>query len=153
MKPLPSQARLQELFELRGGQLIRIQSKQRPDLLDLPAGAVEGRGYLQAYVDGQTYQVHRLVWKYVTGDDPADQLDHLNGNKLDNRFENLEEVDNRENCSRKNKDRKLPTGVSFYQKGSYVRYTARIHKDGAKVFLGYFKTVEEASSAYRAAKA
>lgn len=153
MKTLPSQERLHELFEYRNGQLIRLQCKYAPQYIGKPAGAIEGRGYLQASVDGQSYQVHRLVWKHVTGKDPADQLDHINGDKLDNRIENLEEVDNRENCARSHQGRELPTGVTLYKRGHYIRYTARIRKNGVKQFLGYFMTPEEASTAYQEAKA
>lgn len=48
-------------------------------------------GYLQMWVGCKHYRAHRLAWLYMTGGFPADpmMIDHINGNKADNRFINL----------------------------------------------------------------
>lgn len=71
-------------------------------------------------------------------------VDHINGNKLDNRIENLQLITNRENLSR-SKNRILPTGV---YKRSNNRYLACITINSKKINLGTYNTPEEASNAY-----
>jgi hypothetical protein len=55
------------------------------------------KGYITTMVGGRNYRVHRLVWLMVYGEFPANQIDHINGIKSDNRIQNLRDVDNKEN--------------------------------------------------------
>lgn len=85
MKPikLPPKERLQELliYDEKNGQLIWKTGKH--------VGKAIGRdGYGHVTVDGVKRQIHRIMWKISTGDEP-DEIDHINKNKLDNRRCNL----------------------------------------------------------------
>lgn len=60
-------------------------------------GGFHGKGYLKIALDGVTYLAHRLAWLYVTGDWPFDVIDHINGDKKDNRIANLRAVTASEN--------------------------------------------------------
>lgn len=108
--------------------------------------------YLSIKVDKRFYLAHRLMWLYVHGRWPTDQLDHKNLDKTDNRISNLREATSSQN------NMNAPTrkdnlcglrGVSKRDNG----YIAQIAKSGVKTYLGYFSTAMEAHESYcRASK-
>jgi hypothetical protein len=51
-----------------------------------------GGGYRRVWYNGYKYLVHRIIWLMQTGNWPEYQIDHINGNRYDNRFENLRDV-------------------------------------------------------------
>jgi len=55
------------------------------------AGSVHSTGYVRIGVDGGKYTAHCLAWLYTHGVWPSDQIDHINGNRSDNRIANLRE--------------------------------------------------------------
>jgi hypothetical protein len=64
---------------------------------DLAGGKpVEGR-YRVITIDGVNYPAHRLAWLYVTGRWPHPEIDHIDGDRTNNRFANLREVTHSEN--------------------------------------------------------
>jgi hypothetical protein len=84
-------------------------------------------------------------------------VDHINGNKLDNRRENLRICTNAEN-SRNRVKSTLNTsgykGVSYKKEKNYIRkkpWNARIKVDYKEIYLGHFQTKEEAAKAYNEA--
>lgn len=160
--PAPcSQEKLKELLDYdpsSGDLLWRITKnsyagKIKPGCV---AGTKGGNGYLVVGIDRRRFFAHRLVWLWHYGTWPAHQIDHKNGNRSDNRIENLREAtagENRQNTS----DRKNNTGargVYFHSgPGRVKRYSASIRLNGRTRCLGYFLTKEEAHSAYLEAKA
>lgn len=52
-------------------------------------GWITNRGYVRTEVIGKAYMVHRLIWLYVNGCFPELEIDHINGDKSDNRYVNL----------------------------------------------------------------
>jgi hypothetical protein len=71
------------------------------------AGAVLGTkmrtGYLSVCFKGQNFKAHRLAWFYVHGVMPSSPIDHVNGDRKDNRIENLRLATNSQNCMNKRK--------------------------------------------------
>lgn len=61
-----------------------------------PTGSICSSGYYTFRAKGKTYRNHKVVWEMFNG--PTDlHIDHINGNKLDNRIENLRAVTQRMN--------------------------------------------------------
>lgn len=117
-----------------------------------PAGTESDAGYRAVLVDGSKYQEHRLVWLYVHGIWPDGLIDHINGDKSDNRLENLRVVDHMGNMQNQPKARKTNrtgfAGVRPHGK----KFQADIRIWGERRVLGTFETAEQAYEACRAAK-
>jgi hypothetical protein len=118
------------------------------------AGTMNIYGYIQICVDSKSYKAHRLAWLYMTGKMPKEYIDHINGDKTDNRFLNLRECSNSQNMQNKKKAQKNHVsgflGVQLRKdRGSYVSH---IYVNKKRKYLGSFKSPELASEAYLKAK-
>ena len=58
----------------------------------------EKEGYRQIHIDGKNYYAHRLAWLYVYGTMPSQMIDHIDGDKKNNKIENLRHVSDFENA-------------------------------------------------------
>lgn len=108
---------------------------------------LDGRGYIQPRLLSKRVLLHRLIWLYMTGEWP-NIIDHINGKRDDNRWENLRNVNistNAKNSKRYKNNTSGCTGVSKY-KG---KYKAMIQDQKISILIGYFNSFEEASSARR----
>lgn len=104
-------------------------------------------GYVRVKVDGHAYLAHRLAWLYVTGAWPSETIDHINGEKSDNKFANLREAthsQNKANAPIYRKRLKLPKGV--FPNGN--RYGSQIRFEKRRIYLGTYRTPEEAHGVY-----
>ena len=118
------------------------------------AGRISKYGYWTIAIDGRWYMAHRLVWLWVHGSWPQHEIDHKDGNRLNNNPENLRDVPhaiNAQNIRRARRDNKS-AGVLGVSVGSDGRARASVHLDGKQVYLGSFDSVEDAHSAYLRAK-
>lgn len=125
-----------------------------------PVGGPEKKGYLAMSFQPPRspkslyYFVHRIVWLIVTGKWPEAEVDHRNGDKADNRWDNLRHADdelNSQNRRRANKNNSTGMlGVTFDKaSGKYdsrIGHRRKLHK------LGKFDTPGEAHQAYVDAK-
>lgn len=113
------------------------------------AGSLQSAGYSQIYIDGRNYTAHRLAWLYVTGRWPGGEIDHADGDRLNNRFANLRNAsrsENNANSRRRYNNRSGYKGVSFFKSAGL--FAACIAKDGRRFHLGYFQRAEDAHAAY-----
>ena len=107
------------------------------------------------YIEGKQYKRARLAIFYTDGVMPIDMVDHINGDTADDSRNNLRQVSNTENqYNRRNpkiSGNNKYIGVSLYSRTG--KYQAKIRVSGVDKHLGYHDTPEEASKAYREAKA
>lgn len=92
-KKLPSQFYLQLDFEYDPETGILTRN-------DFEAGYENSRGYREVTYQNRVYYAHRLIWKYMTNEDP-DTIDHINGDRRDNRWNNLRNVSAKINLQNK----------------------------------------------------
>jgi hypothetical protein len=113
--------------------------------------AVNGNGYFSGHILGSSAVAHRIIWKLVHGYDP-DQIDHINGSRIDNRVPNLREVsaaENTQNQKRRDDNTTGMTGIYRYaHERKHMMWLVRI---GSK-HIGYFDCIGQAIAARRAAE-
>jgi len=112
-----------------------------------PAGCLGKRNFRRIEIHGKQYQITHVIWAMHTGKWPAEQIDHINQNRLDNRMSNLREATAAQNTRNRKSKNPLTKGVCI-NKGAYQ---ARITVDGKTFHLGRFRTCEEAAKAYQEA--
>lgn len=103
------------------------------------AGTVKKGGnkkYIHIIIDGFVYKAHRLVWLYFHGDWPKNTIDHINGNGIDNRIENL--ADKSLSDNHKNKRLYITNGSGicgvFYNKNK-KRFISQIRVNTRQISL------------------
>lgn len=109
-----------------------------------------GNQYLILTINGNIIKAHRAAWFIVHGEMP-DQIDHINGNGLDNRISNLRNVsnqDNQRNC-RLRKDNK--TGVVGVR-NMHGKFASQIRVNKKDIHLGVFSDFFEACCARKSAE-
>ena len=118
-----------------------------------------GKAYICIGLEGQKYLAHRLAWLYMTGAWPQNDIDHINGEKSNNRWLNLRDVTRTVNMqnlrgpTRSNRATKLLGVARIRAKGlKKICWAARIRHEGKKVHLGSFDSPEQAHQAYLVAK-
>lgn len=131
-----------------------LYSRGKKNFID-PITTKGNHGYffvnIPYYVDGKKYKkvltVHRVIWFICKGIWP-NVIDHINGNRLDNRLCNLRSVDtttNTYNTKLRHTNKAGKTGVAWSK--CKKKWRAYGFIKGKQIFLGYFVKVEEAISA------
>jgi hypothetical protein len=112
-------------------------------------------GYRHAEVRfrGSAYPSHRIIWLLVHGKWPNGEIDHINGDSLDNRIENLRDVSRSENMRNRalhSKNKSGCFGVSFASNAN--RWVAKIRHQGKIISLGNHETIFDAACARKSAE-
>lgn len=150
--PLPSQERLLDLFtyDADGGHLIWRTTMGSRAISGSSAGVLTKNNYVRIGVGGKDYVAHRLIWVWMTGVEPPCDIDHINGNRSDNRWQNLRLATRSENLSNGRRRITNNSGVKgVCWKANKGKWHAQITSKGVGYHLGFFDDKDEAARAYR----
>jgi hypothetical protein len=144
---------LKKTFRIRNGNLERIDLRRT----DGKWKVVENKknhniGYCQVYFNGRMVKYHVIIWILSTGEDIPQgyELDHINGNKLDSRIENLRLVTTRQNQQNRKTHRAGRLTGTCYNK-RYHNWKSQIGINKTHITIGRYKTEPEAHAAYKIA--
>lgn len=112
----------------------------------------DGSGYRVGAIFGQKLYAHRVAWVCEHGDWPNEQIDHINGDRGDNRMVNLREATHQENARNISLRSDNSSGfVGVYRDKRRNDWYAQIKVEGSTLNLGRFKNKESAVAARKAA--
>jgi hypothetical protein len=135
-----TQNRLKQLahYDPDTGILTWKVKKARAEAGDV-LGSITKSGYMETSIDGLRYYVHRLVWLYVYGEFPVNNIDHINRDRSDNRISNLRDVPQRLNNRNQSINTKNKSGVKGvrWDKSRNKRH-CYINVNNKQKFIGYF---------------
>lgn len=140
-------------YEASTGLFFWRKKISRKVVVGKTAGCVGGHGYFEIRIHGVKHKGHRLAWLLTHDVWPPNEVDHINGDRSDNRLCNLRlatSCENKQNASRRSDNSSGHPGVSWYKKTGSWR--ADIQLNGKQKYLGSFHVLEDAISAYQAAK-
>lgn len=139
-------------YDSKSGKIIWKKQRRRGHV-GMEAGSLSQNGYRAISIDSRLMLAHRVAWFLFHGRWPDQQIDHINGDKLDNRLVNLREVRPHDNFIAFKKKKKSGTsrfrGVT--REKEYGRWRAMITKHGKCYKLGSFIREEDAAHAYNVA--
>jgi hypothetical protein len=154
--PVLTSSRLKELlsYDAETGMFVWMMKRPGRGRQGAVAGCKNMSGYWGIHIEGFEYKAHRLAWLYVHGEWPSGQIDHIDGNRINNAIGNLRDVSKHLNMQNQRKPQKSNTsgylGVSWQK--SRNRWEARITAFGKQHFLGTFDSAESAYESYVKAK-
>lgn len=148
---------LREYFHYNRGEgtISWKKTKSLKKIVGRAAGGKDANGYMRTQLNRKPLYMHHVVWCMENNEWPPStkyQIDHINGNRSDNRISNLRLVSQRDNLLNTfvHRGGRLP-GCSFNIGNK--KWLSQILIKGKRVHIGYFKTEKEAHEKYMAAKA
>ena len=115
------------------------------------AGSVNSSGYRTITINSKTFRVQRVIWIMLFGYIPEGFfIDHVNGNKIDNRLQNLRLATNSQNQQNRPAPKNNSSGyrgVTWHKQMN--KWMARISYKGKRKLIGFFDSAEDAYKAYK----
>ena len=108
------------------------------------------RGYRRVRLAGNPMTAHRVAWFLYHGEQPPKYIDHINGDRTDNRIENLRKAchhTNLANAKISSRNKTGVKGVSWNKSGG--KWMAKVDFKGTSYVAGYFDDIDEAEQAAR----
>lgn len=113
------------------------------------AGSISIKGYHVIRFDGHLHYSHRLAWLYVNGEIGLFEIDHIDGDRKNNRISNLRLASTAQNSMNRGEYKNNTSGLKgVYHDKQRGTWRALIRKDRKRYFLGDFSTPEAAHSKY-----
>ena len=147
-KKLPSQERLKALF---------LYNKDTGSLKRIKCGSeslsLSTNGYIRVWIDTSHFSAARVIFKYVTGEEPYGDMDHIDGARTNNAWHNLRVVtrsENMQNAKRSALNTSGVTGVTFDKVND--KWQAQITVNYKNIKIGRFNSIDDAIAARRDAE-
>lgn len=108
-------------------------------------------GYMTGEVLGVFVFAHRVAWCLQNGEWPSDCIDHINGNRSDNRIKNLRQANRSQNARNRGASKGGTSqfcGVSLARRYKSKPWNAAIRAGGKLIYIGRFATEKDAALAY-----
>jgi hypothetical protein len=143
-----TQEYLKELFAYDNGNLIWKIKKSNNTKVNSLAGSLKtckGKKYWSICVDNKHFGAHRLIYCWHHGCMPENEIDHIDGNGLNNKIENLREatrIENAKNLQKYSRNTSGTTGVSFHKETN--KWVAYIQVNKKMMYLGEYKEIKDA---------
>ena len=150
-----TQERLHELFEYRDGSLIwKMVISMKIKVGDIAGHLNKSRGYFLVGIGRKQYLLHRLIFLYHHGYlTKGLQIDHIDGDRTNNRIENLREVTNQQNAFNakiSSRNKSGVKGVTWDEQSQ--KWRSVIMLSGKQIHFGFYDTIEEATAVIKKAR-
>ena len=149
-----TQERLKELLHYcpeTGIFTWKIKRSNRIKVGDV-AGGLNNMGYIRIRAGSSQQYAHRLAFLYVEGVMPEEPIDHINGNRSDNRLGNLRRVSNTDNQRNSSLSRRNKSGFTGVHWAKHVKkWEASIRINRRTIHLGLFNDIDGAIEARKEA--
>lgn len=124
----------------------------------VPVGSVAGHarpdGYIQIGFEGHPFLAHQLAWLHTHGVLPRAEIDHIDGDRSNNRLHNLREATHIENMQNKATYKNNTSGYTgVYWNDKTCKWHASIRVNGQMIHLGNFRDLRQAVAIRANAKA
>jgi hypothetical protein len=123
------------------------RDRRRKRLVGKRAGGLDHDGYWRISLDGRYYRSGRLAWFFVTKQWPAEEIDHINNIREDDRFVNLRQATRRQQTMNRRAHKDNGSGKKGVRRVR-GKFRARIMIDGKLRHIGMYASAEEAHAAY-----
>ncbi len=124
---------LNNIFEYNNGDLIR---KKTGKIIKSPTN-----GYFRAAINKKNYLAHRIIFMMHHGFVPT-IIDHINGNRSDNRIDNLRAADNSQNAWNRIANKISTSSIKGLRLRKNNKWEARIQVNNKSKYLGVFDNIE-----------
>lgn len=132
---------LHDLFIYKDGILYKKPQSSRCRS-NIVIGRNNGNGYLRTSINYKSYYVHRLIFVMHNGYFPK-QIDHIDGNRSNNKIENLREASNAQNNLNKTITKANTSGLkNVYWHKAAQKWSVEIKVNGKKKYFGVFEDFE-----------
>ena len=132
------QENLLDIFEYKDGELYfkkRLGSRTK---MNEPSGNIYNTGYKRVHLLGKKYYIHRLIWLYHNGYMP-EFIDHIDGNKLNNKIENLRACSKSQNGFNQKPRKNNTSGVkNLYWSSHFKKWLVKLQINNVVKHIGYF---------------
>lgn len=117
------------------------------------AGNINAGGYIELQCKCKRMYGHRVAWLLTNKEWPSGEIDHINGDRSDNRIENLRIVSSQQNSKNAKRHKGNSSGVTgVYWNKRAKKWQAYICIDGKQTYLGIFDVLGDAKTARKEAE-